>query len=64
MTILETKIIFWLIYSTLAICVVSYLINFVVNKRMTEKKSKYIFYVSTFLIVSVPGSLFTILEIL
>ena len=64
MTILETTIIFWLTYSTVAICVAAYLINFVTSKILTEKKSTYISYVFIFLIVSVPCSLFAILEIL
>ena len=64
MTILETTLIFWLTYSAVAICVAAYLINFVASKIITEKKSAYISYVFIFLIVSVPCSLFAILEIL
>jgi len=64
MTTLETTLIFWLAYSTLAMCIAAYLINLISTKILTEKKSTYICYVFIFLIVSVPCSLFTILEIL
>lgn len=64
MTNLETTVIFWLAYSIIAVCISAYLVNLETNAVLTEKKSTYIFYISTFLIVSVPLSLFTICEIL
>lgn len=64
MTNLETSVIFWLAYSIIAVCISAYLVSLGTNAVLTGKKSTYIFYISTFLIVSVPLSLFAICEIL